>query len=117
MQSSYGQMGCFENWIEIFEKDFNKYILRVIDYHNCTESGIKGELILLKSDYLIDSSRVIFNSSLDYYLSLGFDNDFNPNLRFLKTEYKTDEFEFRNRKFCHIKSDNNVNWDDERLSF
>jgi hypothetical protein len=117
MKSSYGQMGCFENWIEIFEKDFNHNNLRVVDYHSCLESGIKGESILLNSEYVIDSNRITFKSILDYYLCLGVDNDYKPILRFLKTEYKADEYEYRNKKFYHVKSDNNVNWDDERLEF
>lgn len=119
MESSYSQQGCSESWIQIFKKDFNNSLLRVVNYHSCLLSGYKGEKILLESDYKIIGNKIVFNSKLDYYLCLGIEEnkDYEPINRFLKTEYKIDEFVFENNKFLHIKDINNVDWDLEQLMF
>lgn len=118
LESSYGMMGCFQKWYEIYEKDFDKCLLRIDYFHSCLNSGNKGENIMLNSNYKIIKNKIIFDSVLDYYLCLGnLDEDNDPTNLYMKTEFKKDEYEYRNGSFFHIKDTNNVNWNDDRLEF
>lgn len=48
---------------------------------------------------------------------MGSDKNHELDNRYLKTDYKKDIYEYKNGKFEHIKGNDNVNWDDDRLSF
>jgi len=117
MEGSYGQMGCSESWIMIFSRNFELPALRVVNYHSCVNSGVNSEKIVLNSTYTVFDKKILFNSSLEYYVVMGFNKDDEIDKRFLKTEYRRDIYEFKKDTFIHIPEKENVDWDDERLEF
>jgi len=117
MESGYGQMGCFENWLMFFVKNFDEPKLRIVIEHDCSSSGTQVEKINLSSTYSLFDKMIIFNSTLEYYLSMGLNEDFEPDNRFLRNEYRKDVFEYEVDTFEHIKDKENVDWDDNRLMF
>lgn len=109
--------GVFMTSLSIFSINFRDSKLDRITELDAERCGISGDNITIKSDYLIESGKLVLNSKLDYYICMGTDEDGNNDNRFYKTEYRQDIFEFKNGKFYHIKDKNNVDWNDERLVY
>lgn len=118
MKSYYGHMGCSQEWVMIFCQNFNEPSLTSVTHHDCENTGIPGEIITLNSKYSVQNKKITFFSKLDYLISFGMNEDTDEtDVRIIKSEDKVDTYELIDGKFIHLKSELNVNWDDERLGF
>jgi len=117
MESTYGMQGCSASWLMLFVKNFDDPKLSIGIEHDCSNSGSKGEKINLSSTYTIFDKMIIFNSTLEYYICMGVDENNESDNRFLRNEYRKDVFGYEVDTFELIKDKDNVDWDDDRLMF
>lgn len=117
--NEYGMDGCLKKWIDIYSGEFREPKLSFSYFISCAEQGIKNKnFIELNSNYKFEDSSIVFESKIDYYICKGYDNKKERFIKkLLKTKYKRDIFLYKNRKFEHLISKDNVDWDEEGLEF
>lgn len=114
IKSNYGMMGCYREWINVYSGNFDsrKELIDVISFQTCLESGVPGEKVTINAEYRIENKSIVFDTRLDYYISMGNDDN-----RYIRSEMKKDVYQGEKGIFRHIKDKDNVDWNDEKLWF
>lgn len=116
LTSRHSQMGCYDETLMIFSRDFNLPLLWVTTGRGCLEVD-QEETIILRSSFAVWNHHLLIRTTLEPYIIVGFDDHNEPIHKHLTPEYKVDEYKFVNGIFEHILSPSNVDWDDDRLQY